>query len=68
MDYLKIIAIAARLATASESDGYTCHSAAVAYPPWAVAGAQVDCAKAGRFRTYLVLPTGAVLVSNGRKA
>ncbi len=67
MNYLKIIAIAARLATVSESDGYTCTSEAVVYPPWAVAAAQVDCTKAGRFRTYLVLPTGRVSVSSGRK-
>lgn len=66
MDYLKILAIAARLILASESDGWACYAQAVAYPPYAFAGSQVDCIKAGRFRTYLIAPTGAVFVSIGR--
>ncbi len=67
MNYLKILTIVARLTLSAEADGYTCHGKAVVYPPWAIVGAQVDCTRPGRFRTYLVLPTGLVSVSSGRK-
>ncbi len=66
MERIKILAIIARLIFVTESDGLTCRIDSVTIPLWNAPASVVDCLGKGRFRAFLILPDGTVVIATGR--
>ncbi len=66
MERIKVLAIIARLMFAAESDGLACWLDSVTVPSGNLQGALMLCEGNGRFREFLILPSGRVISVTGR--